>query len=166
MIKRFFAVIGTLLALTALLGACSASNAAKVSLYDLKNVLAAATDKFADMRYTSSEDADAENILANVSDMRYAKVDSFCIYYAANGTGNADEIAIIQVKNAGDLVEARQSLETHLEKRKSLYATYDKSQLKKLEAARVVTHDLCAALIVGDDADKLADAFHHFFRGE
>ena len=143
--------------------ACSAQKSEAVSMYDLKNAMAAATDKFSDMTYASSEDSSPESIFANISDMSYSKVSAFCIYYATNGTGNADELAVIQVKNSSDLSEARKSLEAHLEKRKSLYSTYDKSQLKKLDSARVVTNGSCAALIVGDDADKIADAFADFF---
>ena len=148
----------------ALLCACSQKSESTVSLYDLKGAMAAATDSFSEMTYASSEDNDAANIFKNISDMSYSKVDSFCVYYATNGTGNADEIAIIQVKNKNDLTEARKSLEAHLEKRKSLYSTYDKSQLKKLEGARVVTNSSCAALIVADDADKISDAFYNFFK--
>ena len=97
-----------------------------------------------------------------ISDMNYSKVNSFFIYYATNGTGNADELAVIEVKDSSDLSEARKSLEAHLETRKSLYSTYDKSQLKKLEAARIATNGNCAALIVGDEADKISDAFQNF----
>ncbi len=166
LLKRFITAACAVLALSVALCACSLQSGDKVSLYELKNTMAAATESFSDMTYASSEDADAESIFVNISDMSYSKVDGFCIYYATNGTGNADEIAIIQVKNAGDLTDARKSLEAHLEKRKSLYATYDKTQLKKLESARVVTHSNCAALIVADDADAISDAFHNFFSGE
>ena len=162
MFKRIIAVISALLICTCFCS-CSAKNENAVSLYDLKNVMAASTDKFSDMTYASSEDGEPESVFANISDMSYSKIDSFCVYYATNGTGNADEIAIIQVKSKNDLTEARKSLEAHLEKRKSLYSTYDKSQLKKLEGARVVTGGSCAALIVGDEADKIATAFNDYF---
>jgi len=162
MAKKVISVLSALL-ICACLCSCSAKSENAVSLYDLKNVMAAATDRFSDMTYASSEDSNPESVFANVSDMSYSKVDSFCVYYATNGTGNADEIAIIQVKNKNDLTDARKSLEAHLEKRKSLYSTYDKSQLKKLEGARVVTGGNCAALIVGDEADKIASAFNDYF---
>ena len=162
MLKRLTAII-SLLCIIASLCACSAKGEAQISLYDLKTAMVQATDKFDEMTYASSEDNDAANIFTNISDMSYSKVNAFFVYYATNGTGNADEIAVIQVKNAKDLTEARKSLEAHLEKRKSLYSTYDKSQLKKLEGARVVSNGNCTALIVGDEADKISDAFNNFF---
>lgn len=162
MIKKGIALFSTFCILLCLC-ACSSGSAREISMYDLKDAMAGATDKFSDMTYASSADDDAKGIFANISDMDYSKVNSFMIYYATNGTGNADEIAVIQVKNSKDLTEARQALEAHLEKRKSLYATYDKSQLKKLDAARIATNGDCAALIVGDEADKIYDAFQNFF---
>ena len=167
MSKRLLAFICAAAVFALLLCGCFAEDdTGKISVYDLKGAMASVTNKFSEMSYASQEDADAENLFKNISDMDYSLVDSFCVYYATNGTGNADEIAIIQVKKSGDLTEARKSLENHLKKRKSLYSTYDKSQLKKLDSARVVTHNSCAALVVADDADMIADAFHNFFSGE
>ena len=166
MIKKQIAFIGIICIIISLFCSCSSQKSEDISLYDLKNAMAGATDRFSEMTYASSEDSDAENIFKNVSDMSYSKVKGFFVYYATNGTGNADEIAVIQVKNGADLSEARKSLEAHLEKRKSLYSTYDKSQLKKLDNARIVTSKSCAALIVGDEVDKIADAFKNFFSGE
>jgi hypothetical protein len=163
MTKKLIALFSIALAAVCFFSACSKQNAQQVSLYDLKTAMAGATNRFEDMTYASSEDEDAANIFTNISDMSYSKVEGFFVYYATNGTGNADEIAVIQVKNPGDLTDARKSLEAHLEKRKSLYSTYDKSQLKKLEAARIATNKSCAALIVGDEADKIADVFNNYF---
>ena len=163
MIKKIISVIGIICVIASLLCACAAKDSKDISMYDLKTAMAGATDKFSEMTYASSEDKDKENIFTHISDMSYSKVNAFFIYYATNGTGNADEIAVIEVKNSGDLTDARKSLETHLETRKSLYSTYDKTQLKKLEGARIVTNGNCAALIVADEADKISDAFQNFF---
>ena len=160
-----FVAISVIL-LAVCLCACSGGEKGKekVSMYELNKALSAATEKFKDMTYASSEDPNPEEIFENISSMDYSKVESFFINYATNGTGNADEIAVIQVKKSDDLTEARKELEAHVSKRIALYSTYDKSQLKKLEAARIETEGNCAALIVCDDADKLSNAFHNFFK--
>ena len=155
------------LLLTVCLCACSdAQNDKKVSMFDLKNAMAGASNSFSDMTYASSADPDPAGIFANISDMDYSKVDSFFIYYATDGNGNADEIAVIQVKDKRDLSLAKSELEEHVKKRIALYSTYDKSQLDKLGSAVIETDGNCAALIVGDDAAKIATAFHAFFDGE
>ena len=51
----------------------------------------------------------------------------------------------------------------HLDTRKTLYATYDKSQLPKLEKAKVITRGNLAILIVSDQVDKMENAFYQFF---
>lgn len=156
------------LLLAVCLCACSGKNNSekKVSMYDLKNAMTAATDSFGDMTYTSSEDPNPDEIFENISTMDYSKVDSFFIYYATEGKGNADEVVVIQVEKSDDLIEAKKTLEAHISNRSALYATYDKSQLKKLEAAQIETEGNCVALVVGDDAAKVMNAFHEFFKSE
>ncbi len=167
--KRFLLPLAVIvIMIIGCLCACSGKGGekTKVSMYELKNAMANATDKFEEMTYASSEDPDKEEIFENISAMDYSKVDSFFIFYATNGTGNADEIAVIQVKKTDDLAEARKELEAHVSKRIALYSTYDKTQLKKLNSAKIETQGNCVALIIGDDASKIADAFHGFFDAE
>ena len=134
-----------------------------VSMYDLNSAMSSASDKFQEMKYVSSEDGDPENLFSNISDMDYTKVNAFFISYAADGAGNADELAVIQVKNASDIGDAASSLNEHLEKRRALYATYDKSQTQKLDNGIIVSYGDVAALIVADDIDTIKDAFYSYF---
>lgn len=160
--KKAIALMTAALAALMVFASCG-SKAEDISMYDLNKAMTAEVS-LSDMKYVSSADDNAEDLFANISDMDYRKVNSFFINYAANGTGNADELAAIQVKNKSDLTEAAASLTSHLEKRKALYATYDKSQLGKLSHGRVVTKNDVAVLIVADEADKAEKAFYDFFR--
>jgi len=146
------------------LAACTGGTSADVSLYDLNKAMSSATDKFDTMKYASAADGNEVDTFSHISKMDYGKVKDFCIYYAENGTGNADEIAVINVKNKSDVSEAAASLNAHLEERKSLYATYDTSQIPKLEKGKVVTYGSVAALIVADDTQKIENAFYEFFK--
>lgn len=157
-----FAVTVVLLCLP--LASCG-EKPADIDMYDLCKTMRGASDKWQEMKYVSSEDNAPAELLENISDMDYAKVNAFFIYYAAEGAGNADEIAVIQVKNKADLTQAADSLTAHLNKRKSLYATYDRSQLAKLEKGRVVTKNGMAALIVADDADQIEESFFQAANG-
>ena len=134
-----------------------------VSMYDLNKAMSGAVS-FSDMKYVSSQDAEPDDLFSNVSDMDYGKVQGFFIFYAAKGAGNADELVAVQVKKSADLPEAVASLKAHLEKRRTLYATYDKTQVKKLEEGRVLSEGDVAALIVADEPEKIEKAFHNFFR--
>ncbi|MBE6835514.1 MAG: DUF4358 domain-containing protein [Ruminococcaceae bacterium] len=163
--RLLFITFGVVMLLSVALCACAGkTEKSKVSMYDLKNAMANATESFGEMSYASSEDDDAQGIFANISDMDYSKVESFFIYYATDGTGNADEIAVIKVKNDDDVSVARKALEDHLAKRTALYSTYDKTQLKKLDSAKVTVSGGYAALVVGDDAEKITNAFNEFLK--
>lgn len=144
-----------------LLTACGAK-VQEVSMYDLHKAMSTPVS-FSDMKYVSSAEDHADELLENVSEISYSKVQGFFIYYAANGTGNADELVAIQVKRPGDITEAVASLRAHLEKRRALYATYDKTQLGKLDNGRVVSKNGVAALIVCDNPDQVETAFYGFF---
>lgn len=155
--KRIFAGMLALL-LLGLLAGCGGETPA-VSMLALDQAMRGASGRLGEMLYVSSEDADAAALFAHVSDLDYGKVRGFFIDYAADGTGNADELVVIQVKNRADAAAAAQSLQKHLEKRTQLYGTYDKTQLPKLAAARTLTKGNVVALIVADDAAQIAQAF-------
>ncbi len=149
-----------LLAAAALLASCGAKKS-DFSMYDLSRAMQNAA-VFGDMTYVSSEDADAEDLFAYVSDLDYGKVRSFFISYATDGKGNADEIAVIALKDRNDAPEAVASLEAHLKKRVSLYQTYDPSQSDKVEKGMVFSDGDLAVLIVCDDNDAVKTAFGKF----
>ena len=143
---------------------CSGGGNSDVSMYDLSKAMLASSDRFRDMSYVSSEDKDAKRLLKNVSDIDYSKVDKFFISYATNGSKNADEIVVIQLKSKKDVSEAKASLEKHLETRKSLYATYMPSQSPKILRGRIIAYNNIVCLIVADDTDSVEKAFYEFVR--
>ncbi len=162
-LKKTAAAILSVVMLCGLFTACG-DDAEEISMYDLHNALVQYTGDPASMKYASSSDANADELLVHVSDIEYSKVKAFFICYAADGQGDADEIVAIQVKKKSDLNEAAASLKTHLETRKTLYATYDKSQMPKLNKAKVFTRGTLAILMVSDNSDKMEAAFYEFFK--
>ena len=162
-IRRTVAVILSALMLCGILASCG-DDAEEISMYDLNKTLVAFTGDPDNMKYASSSDTNPADLLVNVSDIDYGKVKAFFITYAADGKGNADEIVAIQVKKKADLNEAAESLRKHLETRKTLYATYDKTQLPKLNKAKVFTRGTLAILMVAEQSDKMEAAFYDFFQ--
>lgn len=156
--KRIWTIAAAALLLAALLAGCGGETASAISMLELDRAMRGAATQMEEMLYVSSEDPSPESLLAHVSDLDYEKVRGFFIDYAANGTGNADELVAIQVKRKADADAAAQSLRRHLEKRRQLYSTYDKTQLPKLEAAQVLVKGDVALLIVAADAAQIAQA--------
>ena len=161
-IKKITAVVLSAFIICGVLAACG-DDAEEISMFDLNQALVGFTGDPDDMKYASSSDTNPDDLLAHVSNIDSSKVKAFFITYASNGTGNADEIVAIQVKKKSDLNEAASSLKIHLDTRKTLYATYDKTQMPKLEKAKVLTRGTLAILMVSDDVEKMEAAFYNFF---
>ena len=147
--KRVLSCILLLVCLL-LLGACKNEQTPDVSLYDLSRTMLSATE-FGEMNYVSSSDDAAKDLFTYISDMDYEKVNRFFLSYAKDGKGNADEIAVIEVKDKADLDTAVKSLNAHLQKRINLYRTYDPTQSAKIEKGEVFTEAGLAILIVSED---------------
>lgn len=164
-IKKVTSIILSAVLLCGFFTACG-DDTEEISMYDLNQALVGFTGEPDNMKYASSSDANPQELLAHVSNIEYGKVKAFFITYAADGKGNADEIVAIQVKKKSDLNEAAASLKAHLETRKTLYAAYDKSQLPKLDRAKVFTRGTLAILMVSENADKMEAAFYDFFNNQ
>ena len=162
-INRVFKVSVCILA-ALLLISCSDGKNSDVSMYDLHSAMMSSSQRFRDMEYVSSEDKDAKKLFKNVSDMDYSKVDKFFISYASNGSKNADEIVVIQLKSKKDVNEAKTSLNEHLENRKSLYATYMPSQSPKLMKGKLLVYNNIVCLVVADDMKNVENAFYDFLQ--
>ena len=159
--KAICALLGLLL----LFSGCARTPEATVSMYDLSRAMLEAMHTEESMRYVSAADNGAEEKFARVSNLDYGKTDNFFLLYAENGAGNADEIAVISVKNTNDAAAAEASLLEHIESRVSLYATYDPTQVPKLNSALVFTEGRYAVLIVCDDTAAVKAAFDGFLHG-
>ena len=160
--RRMLTAALALLLILALCG-CGKQDGPDISMYDLCKAMSS-SGSFGDMKYASSEDSNAAELLANVSNLEYSKVRAFFIYYAAEGRGNADEIVVIRVRDSKDARAAEETLSSHLSKRKALYASYDKSQVPKLDKARVFRDGSFAVLIVSEAPETAEKAFREFIR--
>lgn len=159
--KRAIAMILCVVLLAGGLFACKKAETQTVSMYDLSRAMLAATD-FDEMTYVSSADTDPANLLSYASDIDYDLVDAFFMAFAKDGKGNADELCVIALKDAANAAAAEASLKQHLEKRISLYATYDPTQSKKVENGLVFSQGQYAVFIVSNDNAAVKTAFTTF----
>ena len=160
--KRFLIPLLSLALLCAAFSGCARKEtASKISMYDLSKSMLGAT-QFGEMRYVSNTDDDAEEEFEYLSDLDYKLVDSWFLSYAADGKGNADEVAVIRVKQEKDVDRAVSSLKAHLDKRVALYKTYDPSQSEKVGRGVVFSDGSFAVLIVSGDNQAVRKAFRDF----
>ena len=163
--KRIFALFAALLITVSLFG-CGGGSDETVSMYALSREMLAALNTEENMLYVSTADADAADKFVYISDMDYGDVRDFFLLYAEDGKGNADEIAVIAVKNQRSVSAAEESLRAHLSKRTALYESYDPTQLEKLNGAVCETVGRYAVLVVAEDPAPVIRALHSFLSAE
>ncbi|MBR5772736.1 MAG: DUF4358 domain-containing protein [Clostridia bacterium] len=160
--KKKIKISALILAVTAIFTACGKTGEYKeISMYDLSKAMTSA-GSLEDMAYASSEDSNAEELLSNVAETDYSKIDSFFISYAQDGSISADEIVVIRVKDTAYLTQVRDMLKKHVDYRISLYSTYGPKEVPKLNNADVFTKDSFAVLIVADNTKEIHSAFDNF----
>ena len=152
--RRLF--LPLLLAAVWLLPACGAGSA-DVDMTALRQGMADAAPSLPQMLSATDADANAGELFSYLSDMDYGKVKHFFLLYAASG--DADEIAVIEVKNSADAERAEESLRSHLVNRARLYEQYKPDQLRRVEQADVFVRGRWAVLIVCDEAAAVKAAF-------
>ena len=149
--------VGLLFMMTACGGGDSATTLKDVPSADLAKAMSEAESSLPDMETLTEEDPEPEIILTSVSDIEFDKVEGFFICYSKEG--KADEIVVLKMKDAADAAEAETSLNTHKEKRSSMYATYDPSQVSRVDNGIVFSEGQYAVLIVTDHPTDVQAAF-------
>ncbi len=146
-------------ALALSLAACGAPRRGRVDAAALGAELTGLAEALPEMESVASgsSGAEAARLFPYLSDMDYGLVEGYYMAYAAGGS--AEEIAVIAVKDPGDLGEARASLERHLDGRRGLFAVYDPAGAALLDSARVASAGSAAALLVCENARELEAAF-------
>ncbi|MBR6290446.1 MAG: DUF4358 domain-containing protein [Clostridia bacterium] len=128
-----------------------------VSMYDLRVMMLAADETLPEMKSVSSSDEDAESLFGYLSDVDYSKVEGYFLSYAAEG--DSYEIAVVAMRDAGDVPAMKESVEKHVAGRIELYRNYKPEQVPRAEEASVTVSGRYVALVMCDRADAVLEAF-------
>ena len=88
-------------------------------------------------------------------------MDRFAVAYSVDGR-QADEIAVIAVKDETDTGDALDSLRRHQQDRLKLYQTYGPQEAARVEKAQLFTRNQYAVLIICDGAEDVKEAFNGY----
>ena len=154
--KRALSII-LILTLAFSLCACGSSSNDSVSMYDLQVAMLEAAPSLPDMSTVNSSADDAAELLTYVSDIDYDKVDGYFLAYSSEGL--ADEIFVMRLKSANDVPEAKETIETHVQSRISLFKSYSVDQVPRAEDAKIYTEGKYVILIICDEASQVKTAF-------
>ncbi len=80
---------------------------------------------------SASENADVS--FAVLADFDYEKVDSF--YYSYSKDGSPEEIAVIAVKEKGDIADLMKALQAHIDSRRGTFEQYTPEKVSMVENA-------------------------------
>lgn len=145
----------------------SPSDAGEESSSELKKIMdkmQEAAKNLPSMLHVDSKTESAEAYFASLSTVDYGIVADF-IYDSTTDTSNpAPEIAIIKVKDKGDIDAVTASLREHLEGRRLMFENYaaqiDEKQMPMIESAEVFSENDFVVLIVAENAKEVKEAFY------
>ena len=157
--KKFLSKLLVVIALLTC-GCGSEPSADTVSMYDLRVAMEEADKSLPSMLNASNVEEDAKSNFKHISDLDYDKVESYFVSYSEEGF--ADEIAVIAVKDAADVKEAKESLAAHREDRHKLLEQYEPEQVRRIDDGLVFTSGRYAVLIICDNAGAVKAAFEKF----
>ena len=161
-IYRKFTVLVCVLLLTAGIAGCGSEetmqeNGAAVDMQALRESMLAADTTLPKMKVATSDDEQAELNFSAFSDFAYDRVQSYFYAYAADG--GSQEIAVVELKDAGDAAVLMNTMKDHLEDRRGALVAYAPDQLPLVDHAVIKQKGHCVAMIISEKSGLVQQAF-------
>ena len=155
-------VLACVLLLTAGIAGCGSEetmqeNGAAVDMQALRESMLAADTTLPKMKVATSDDEQAELNFSAFSDFAYDRVQSYFYAYAADG--GSQEIAVVQLKDAGDAAALMNTMKDHLEDRRGALVAYAPDQLPLVDHAVIKQKGHCVAMIISEKSGLVQQAF-------
>lgn len=144
------------------LTACGSEEGGKYTSKELMKIVTAGITNLPEMITVDSSSDNAKDVFTYLSDIDYDLVKDFTFTYSKDGL--ADEISIIQLKNADDVKEVEEDLNNRITTRKNTFASYDEKEVSKFSTACVVTKDCYVIIIISSQANNGKYAFNEAFK--
>ncbi|MGN0344753.1 MAG: DUF4358 domain-containing protein [Lachnospiraceae bacterium] len=155
-------VLACVLLLTAGIAGCGSEetmqeNGAAVDMQALRESMLAADTTLPKMKVATSDDEQAELNFSAFSDFAYDRVQSYFYAYAADG--GSQEIAVVELKDAGDAAVLMNTMKDHLEDRRGALVAYAPDQLPLVDHAVIKQKGHCVAMIISEKSGLVQQAF-------
>lgn len=132
-------------------------NGAAVDMQALQESMLAADTTLPKMKVVTSDDEQAELNFSAFSDFAYDRVQSYFYAYAADG--GSQEIAVVQLRDAGDAAALMNTMKDHLEDRRGALVAYAPDQLPLVDHAVLKQKGDCVAMIISEKSGLVQQAF-------
>lgn len=129
----------------------------KIDMNALRTAMLEADTTLPEMKVVTSEDEQGELNFTAFSDLEYERVQSYFYAYAADG--GSQEIAVVELKDAGDAAALMNTLQEHLELRSGALGEYAPDQLSMIEHAVIKQSGRYVAMIICEKSGLVQQAF-------
>lgn len=127
-----------------------------VDMKELREAMLAADTTLPEMKVSTSEDEKGELNFTVFSDFDYERVQSYFYAYAAKG--GPQEIAVVELKEAGDAAALMNTLQDHIEMREGALGEYAPDQLAMVEHAVIKQYGRYVAMIIAEKSGLVQQA--------
>ena len=146
--KKLFAVVLAVLTMSMAFAGCS-SEETYVSFDEVYNQLTSSIDFSASKMQKQTEAA-----LNNYYYIDPATLEDYAIYMADYATGNADEIAMFQVKESDQMTTVKSLINDRISDLKVRYEDYKPEEMPKIESAIIEEKGNYIFLVISRDNEK------------
>ena len=133
-----------------------------VDMKKLQEVVVAADTTLPELKTVTSEDKNAELNFTALSDLDYNLVDSYFYSYAQDG--DVQEIAVIALKEEGDVAEMMETLEKHVENRIGTFQDYTPEKVELAEKAVITSEGRYVLFVIAEKSGLIQNAFKDSFQ--
>ena len=133
-----------------------------VDMKKLQEVVVVADTTLPELKTVTSEDKNAELNFTALSDLDYNLVDSYFYSYAQDG--DVQEIAVIALKEEGDVAEMMETLEKHVENRIGTFQEYTPEKVELAEKAVITSEGRYVLFVIAEKSGLIQNAFKDSFK--
>ena len=156
-----WAVFCCILLLAAAICGCGAKETVQekgvaVDMQALQKSMLAADTTLPEMKVATSDDEQAELNFTAFSDFDYDRVQSYFYAYAADG--GSQEVAVVELKEAGDAAVLMNTMQDHLEDRRGALTAYAPDQLPLVDHAVIKQKGQLVAMIISEKSGLIQQA--------
>ncbi|MDD6038722.1 MAG: DUF4358 domain-containing protein [bacterium] len=138
-----------------------ASQEISIDLNALREAMLSADTTLPDMKLSTSDDVQAELAFGGVSDFAYDRIGAY--FYAFAPDGGAQEIVVVELRDASDAAACMDSFHDHIEFRRGVLAEYAPDQIQLLDSAVITRSGKYVTLIISEKSGLVQQAFKGFF---
>ena len=154
--KKLFAVVLAVLTMSMAFAGCS-SEETYISFDEVYNQLTSSIDFSASKMQKQTEAA-----LNNYYYIDPATLENYAIYMADYATGNADEIAMFQVKESDQMTTVKSLINDRISDLKVRYEDYKPEEMPKIESAIIEEKGNYIFLVISPDNEKAQEVLPSF----